>query len=318
MIWLMLTGGLLLLWAGGEAFVRGSVGVARALGLSPLLIGLTLVGFGTSLPELVTSLSAALAGDPGLAVANVIGSNIANILLILGVAAAVAPVAVARGTFGKDAGVLLVVTVGAAGMIYSGDVGRISGALLLAAIVAYLGATWLREKSRPGSGDGAVEAEVEDMGFQPRSVWAGLAIAAAGLAVVVGGAYLFVQGAIDLARTLGVPSTVIGLTVVAVGTSLPELAITLVACLRRQGDVALGNIVGSCLFNLLAILGITALVHPIAVPDTLQPADLLILLGTTLLMILMALTGSRISRPEGVVLLSLFAAYMTWHAVTGA
>ncbi|MBI1179792.1 MAG: calcium/sodium antiporter [Alphaproteobacteria bacterium] len=312
----MLAGGVAMLWVGGEAFVRGGVGVARVMKLSPLLIGMTLIGFGTSLPELVTSLSAALEGHPGLAVGNVVGSNIANILLILGAGAALATIPVKPDAFRSNAVALSAATIVSAWLIRGGTIDRVGGAALLLALALYIGFAYVRERNGARSGGGSGEAGA--IGPYPRSLALGLAMAGAGIVLVAAGGYVFVQGAIGLAGWLGVPGSLVGLTVVAVGTSLPELAVTVVASLRRQSDVALGNIVGSCLFNLLGILGATALAEPIRVPPSLQGADLLVMVAATGLMMLFAGTGLRISRWEGWTMLVLYVAYIAWHGVTRA
>ena len=252
---LFLLVGFALLVAGGEALVRGSVALATRLGMSPLLIGLTLVGFGTSMPELVTSVNAALAGLPGIAVGNVVGSNIANILLILGTAAVISPVIVGRSALRRDGTAMMAATVLAAAVMLSGELGRVVGAVLVVALAVYLVVAY-----RTGG-------EEEEPGDAPtHSVPIALLLAVGGIGVTVLGARLAVDAAVEIATALGVSNTVVGLTVVAVGTSLPELVTSAVAAARRQGDVALGNVLGSNIYNLLGILGVTALVEPIAVP----------------------------------------------------
>jgi len=304
----MIAGGLVLLLAGGEGIVRGAVAVAQRLGLSPMVIGLTLVGFGTSTPELLASLQAALAGSPGIALGNVAGSNIANILLILGLAAVLSPLAVAPSAFRRDAAVLVLATLATAGLCLTGGVGRIAGAGLVAGLAVYL-VVALREGAAAAPAR-VYRAEAERAPPAPARLDVALAFFAAGLVAVILGARLLVTGAVTLAEAAGMSDTVIGLTIVAVGTSLPELVTSLAAARRGEADVALGNVVGSNIFNLLGILGLTALVVPLAVPAEILARDLWALLGATALLVVVAVTGWRVTRREGIALVALYAAYL--------
>jgi cation:H+ antiporter len=311
--------GLALLLLGGELLVRGAVRVAERLGISPLLIGLTLVGFGTSTPELVTSLQAALAGSPGIAVGNAVGSNIANILLILGLAAAIAPMAVGSAALRRDG----VVMVGAAVLFLAAAWGlgltRAVGFVFLAGLGAYLWYAILEERAAKAGHTAAFEKAEAYEGVHPNlhargkggiAVQAGVAIG--GLVLVVLGARLLVDGAVGLARGFGISETVIGLTIVAIGTSAPELVTSLVAAARRQSDVALGNVLGSNIYNMLGILGVTGLVAPVAVPGEILRFDGPVMLGVSLLLFAFAWTGMRVGRREGGVLLAGYAAYIWW------
>ncbi len=306
---LSIAAGILLLWFGGEYFVRGSVGLARRLNLSELMIGLTLVGFGTSLPEMTTSISAALSGAPGLSVGNVVGSNIANILLILGVAALIHPVVCQPTAFYRDAVALTLATLAATALILFGHIGTLSGLLLFAGLAGYILLTFLQERSKDGPAGEMLAAESEAAGPVPDSLFLTLISIAGGLAGVVGGAWLLVEGATALALSWGVSKTFIGLTIVAVGTSLPELVITAVASLKKQSDVALGNIIGSNMFNLLGILGVTALVTPIDVPPDLLTLDLAVMVGATAILIITAATSFKVVRWEACILLGGYIAY---------
>lgn len=314
MVWLQVIGGFALLLVGGEGLVRGAVGVARRLGVSPLVIGLTLVGFGTSTPELVTSIEAALAGSPGIAVGNVVGSNIANILLILGVAAVIGPIACDPAAFRRDGAVLAGSAVVGGALILWGEVGRIAGAGLIALLVVYTVATLVRERRRPDAAGAVYEQEAAFVDGARASLWVSLGLAVAGIAGTILGARLLVDGATTVARTLGVAEEIIGLTLVAVGTSLPELATAVMAALRRQADVAFGNVVGSNIYNILFILGATALVEPLAVPARIAGADLWVMLGATALLAVFAVTDRRIVRWEGAVFLALYVGYIGWLA----
>ncbi len=316
---LPLLGGLILLVLGGELLVRGSVNVASRLGVSPLVIGLTLVGFGTSTPELVTSVQASLAGAPGIAYGNIVGSNIANILLILGIATIILPITVESSTLKRDGLVMLAVAVAFAAMAATMPAGRLVGAILLVALAAYI-YTDFRQESRPSGDHGAVydkslAAQEADPALVPAASATGslavpLLTAVAGLGIVVLGGYLLVEGAVSLARSFGISETVIGLTIVAVGTSMPELVTSVMAALRKQTDVAFGNIVGSNIYNILGIGGATALIAPTNVPAEIVTFDNLVMVAVSVLVIAFAWTGRRISRWEGGVLLAGYVGYV--------
>jgi cation:H+ antiporter len=316
---LPLLGGLVLLVLGGELLVRGSVNVASRLGVSPLVIGLTLVGFGTSTPELVTSVQASLAGAPGIAYGNIVGSNIANILLILGVATIILPIAVESRTLKRDGLVMIGVAVAFAAMAATMPAGRLVGAVFLAALAAYI-YTAFRQESRSAGDHGAVydksfAAQEVDPALVPAASSTGalvvpLLTAVAGLAIVVLGGHLLVGGAVGLARSFGISETVIGLTIVAIGTSMPELVTSVMAALRKQTDVAFGNIIGSNIYNILGIGGATALIAPTDVPQEIVTSDNLVMIAVSVLVIAFAWTGRRISRWEGVVLLAGYVGYV--------
>jgi len=311
---LLIAGGLVLLAIGGDVLVRGAVGTASKLGVSPLLIGLVLVGFGTSMPELTTSVQAALSGSPGIAVGNVVGSNIANILLILGAAALIAPITVARGVLKRDGSFLALSQIVLAVALFLTPVGRTSGGLLFAGLIAYIGLSyWLDQRSK-GPEARLHSAEAESVAPPKGGLLTSLLLLAAGIAGVVFGAKLLVTGAISIAEGFGISDAVIGLTVVAIGTSLPELAASIAAALKRQGDIALGNVIGSNIFNALGILGATAIIQPIDVPASILGSDVWIMLGAAALLFLVAATGRRVGRMEGVGLLALYAAYTGWLA----
>lgn len=298
---LLIAGGLVALLAGGEALVRGAVGLAARLGLSPAVIGLTVVGFGTSMPELVVSVGAGLRGAPDIAIGNVLGSNIGNSLLILGLCALVAPLSATGTGFRRDAGVMMAAALALVPIFALGEVGRLAGAVLLTGLVGYLGVC-LR-----GDATGAVG---DQPAFPPRPNLRSLLWIPVGLGLLVIGAGWLVEGAVGLARGLGVSEAFIGLSIVAVGTSLPELATGLVAVLRRQGDIALGNIVGSNIFNVLGILSITALITPIPVARRFLTLDLPVTIAASAVLALLLITGRRMGRVTGFGLLGLYGAYL--------
>jgi cation:H+ antiporter len=316
MTFVLLAAGLVLLLGGGEALVRGAVAAAHRLGVSPVVAGLVLVGFGTSSPELVTSLTAALGGAPALAVGNVVGSNICNILLILGVTAALFPVAIDKRAFARDGSVLAAATAVAVAVVLLGVVSRPVGLAFVAAIVAYVVYTYVQERRAHGPAEVVYTEEAELKTTAALGLLPGLGLAAVGLVGVVLGADMLVRAATTLARAAGVSEAVIGLTVVALGTSLPELATAVVAGLKRQSEVAFGNVVGSNIFNILFILGTTSVVRPLAVPAEIVRFDIWVMLAATLALFFVVTTGFRITRREGFALLAAYAVYIAVLART--
>ena len=301
--------GLALLAGGGDLLVRGALAVGRRLGLSPLLAGLVIVGFGTSTPELAVSLEAAARGADDLALANVVGSNAGNILLILGLCALITPLTVTPLALRRDGWVML----GATGLLLAllgGGLMRWEGGLLLAGLAGYLVVAW-RSEARAATPEGALHAAEAAAVTPARRTATGVVLVVTGLALLVGGARLLVVGGSGLADAVGIPPAVIGLTVVAVGTSLPELAVSLVAALRGSGDVAVGNILGSNLFNALGVLGAAALVAPLQAAPRLLAVDQWVMLAAAAALVLFLYTGHRLGRREGAALL---AAWLAWVA----
>lgn len=304
-----LAAGLLFLVLGGEAVVRGAANLGMRLGLSALATGLTIVAFGTSAPELVVNLRAASLGASDMAVGNVVGSNIANIGLVLGLSALVRPLRLDVRVIRNDIFIMVAAALLAAVFLAADAMTRWEGSVLVALVVAYAVFN-LRaaRKARPTS-RASFEAA---MAHEDRGLGWDLALLLGGLVALAGGGQLFVTGAVELATTLGVSTAVIGLTVVAVGTSLPELATTAIAAWRGYGDMAIGNVVGSNIFNILSVLGFTALVFPINRGD-IGNADLLMFLASTLVLLRFITTGSRMDRWEGAVLFVGFCAYLVWR-----
>ncbi|MBY0564699.1 MAG: sodium:calcium antiporter [Hyphomonadaceae bacterium] len=306
-------GGLALLALGGEAVVRGAVGVARRLGVSELLIGLTLVGFGTSTPELLTSVNAALAGSSGIAVGNVVGSNIGNILLIFAIVMLVRPVSVAPATIRRDGYIMIgvsVLFVAVATLV--GELPRWVGGAFLIGLIAYIAFTFLAERRHTDEPNTSAELHVAEV--QPHdpgkpSLWVSIAFALGGLALLIFGADLLVRGAITLAQLAGMSETVIGLTIVAVGTSLPELVASLAAALKGRSDVAVGNIVGSNIYNILGILGLTALIQPVPVPADMIWRDWFAMLAAAVVLVFVALRFGRFGRALGLSFIAAYAVY---------
>lgn len=310
---LLLALGLVLLVAGGELLVRGAVQLAQKFRISPLLIGLTLVGFGTSTPELVTSLQAAFAGSPGIAVGNVVGSNLANILLILGVAALINPVIIARETFKRDGIVLAVATLMCVAAVLAGRLTPWIGALFVLSLAGYILFAFWQERRSNAAADAASGAPGSDAAKPTAArILIDLVFVVGGLLLTILGARLLVSSAIEIATQFHVSQTIIGLTIVAVGTSLPELVTSVMAALRKHGDIAFGNIVGSNIYNVFGILGVTAMVKPIDVPPEIADFDIWVMLAATVLLFLVALSRWKISRLEGGAMLASYAAYVGW------
>jgi cation:H+ antiporter len=315
---LLVLAGLALLVSGGDLLVRGAVRIATRLGVSPLVIGLTLVGFGTSTPELVTSIQAALAGSPGIAYGNVVGSNIANILLILGVAALVSPILVTSAALRRDGAIMLATAAGFALLGALLPLDRLTGAAFLLLLAGYIYLAFRQESRGAVAGHGAVHdksiaAQVTDPALAPPAaapLGRSVLLAAGGLALVLIGGNLLVEGAVGLARSLGISETVIGLTIVAVGTSMPELVTSVMAAFRRESEVAFGNVVGSNIYNILGIGGATALMAPGALPAEIVRFDNLVMIGATVMLLVLARSGHRISRAEGGLMLALYAGYL--------
>lgn len=307
---ILLVMGVALLSLGGEALIRGSLAAARRLNVSPLLIGLVIVGFGTSSPELVVSVDAAINQRPDIAVGNVVGSNIGNILLILGICALITPMAVKPLALRRDA-----VTVVAASLLFlalvgGSALGRPDAVVFLAALAAYLAWAYWTERFQSAPAAELHRAEANELSAVPGSIpWIAAAVGL-GLLLLIGGSQVLLKGAVSIADDLGVSEAVIGLTLVAVGTSLPELSISVIAAVRRHADVAVGNILGSNIFNLLGILGISALLQPLPVHARILQFDQWIMLGTSLLLLLFLYTGRRLSRLEGAALLVGYVAYV--------
>ena len=312
MIWQLMIG-LVLMLVGGEALVRGAVALAERLGVSPLVIGVTLIGFGTSAPELATCVDAVLVGAPGLVVGNVIGSNVANVLLILAVGALICPIDAKPSALRRDGPVLVASAIACVVIVLWGEIGRLLGGLFVIALITYLVVTAFSDHHEVSLSVGADEAP--DTEPKKRiSVPLSLTLTVLGLTGVLIGAHWLVEGAVAIAIQFDVSEAVIGLTLVAIGTSLPELATAVIASMKRQGALVFGNVIGSNIFNSLGILGTTALVRPIEVPDGLAGFDIWVMLGATAALIVLSVTEWRISRREGAALLIAYVAYIGTHA----
>lgn len=294
--------GLALLVVGGDLLVKGAVNLALRLGITPLVVGLTVVAFGTSAPELMVSLSAALGGSTDIALGNVVGSNIANVLVILGTSAVISTIRTDQVDLRESWAKMVAASVLLIAMGLTGEIGRIDGLVLLVA----MGLVLWRQLSTARA-DRPVDVEGAQLGANWNRILLWLA---AGLATLPVGAHLLVSGATDIARDIGISEAVIGLTLVAVGTSLPELAASVAAARRGQAAVALGNVVGSNLFNILAILGITATIAPLPIAPQIMNFDLWVMLATALLLWPFLFRKIPLGKVAGAGLLALYAVYV--------
>ncbi len=309
---LLILAGLVALTIGAEVLVRSATGLAAGLGVSPMVIGLTVVSLGTSLPELAIGIDAARTGNPGLAVGNIVGTNLVNLLLVLGLSALIMPIVLQRRTLRFDVPSAAV----AAALLYllarDGELSTLDGVLLLAGGAAY---TWGVLRSSKGEEPEVAEDYAESVsarrGGRTPTLVLGLLLS---IAVIVVGAELLVDGAVDGAQALGVSDAVIGLTVVAIGTSAPELVTTLVSTVRGERDVAIGNLLGSSIYNIAIVLGVTVVVAPgsLVVPDEVLAGDLVLMVAVALAAVPVLVSGARVTRLEGALFVTTYLGYLGW------
>ncbi|CAN5300733.1 calcium/sodium antiporter [soil metagenome] len=309
----LLVAGLVLLVGGAELLVRGAAHLAVAIGISPLVVGLTVVAFGTGAPELAVGVQAGVGGQTELALGNVVGSNLVNTFLILGLAALVAPLLVQHKLVRREVPLVIVATVVVWLLVLDGGLSPTEGLGLFAAAIAYTAWAVIVGRREPSELAAGPEIEAGD-GARARHWVVDVGLIAGGLVLLVLGSNWLVDGAVRIAESLGLSELVIGLTVVAIGTSLPEAATSVVAALKGERDIAVGNIIGSNLFNLLAVLGLSALVSPdgIPAPDRVVDVDLPALIGAAVLCLAVFFTGWVIARWEGALCVGLYAAYLTY------
>lgn len=308
MMYLHVAVGLVMLLVCGELLVRGSVALAEQYKISKLVIGFTIVAFGTSAPELVVCIQAALDGATGIAVGNVVGSNIANILLVLGAPALIYPLTCDNKSALRDClivvGGSLLFTV----LAWAGTIAFWQGLLLTLTLAVIVFLAYKRAKT--GGEEAADEALEEYEENMPKTKWLSFLFIALGLAGLIGGSRLLVFGAVDIAVAAGVSEEIIGLTLVALGTSLPELATSLIAAIRKHGDVAIGNVLGSNLFNITGIIGVTAMIQPLDAPTQILHFDLFLMLAASIGLIAVFYFKKPISRPVGALLIAAYVAYV--------
>ena len=308
----LIAGLALLVWS-ADKFVDGAAATARYAGMPPLLIGMVIIGFGTSAPEMVVSALASMQGNPGLALGNAYGSNITNIALILGLTALISPIAVSSQVVRKEIPILLGITLLTGALLIDGHLGRSDALILGGVFIGLLGwSIWTGIKWKGDALDADVNVEIDSEAMPLKKAIFWLIVV---LVLLVGASRLLVWGAVTIAQAFGISDLVIGLTIVAVGTSLPELASSLMAIKKKEHDLALGNVLGSNLFNTLAVVGIAAGIAPLDVDPAVLSRDWSLMMGLTLLLLVMCLGRKgqgRINRVEGGILLCIFVAYTGW------
>ena len=300
-----------LLWS-ADKFVDGAAATARKLGIPVLLIGMVVVGFGTSAPEIVVSIFAANQGNPGLALGNAIGSNIANIALILGITAMLASITISSSTVRRELPLLMAVTLLASILIWDGEITRLDSVILLVVFFCVMG--WSIYKGMKGQGDALEEDVEQELETSPMSLKSALLWLVAGMALLIVSSRLLVWGAVDIATTLGVSDVIIGLTIVAIGTSLPELASSIAAVRKNEHDLAIGNVVGSNLFNTLVVIGLAGVISPMGVGVDVLYRDLPVMVGLTVLLMLFCL---RLNNRTGIGSLKGRVFFASWIGYTG-
>jgi cation:H+ antiporter len=307
--------GIALLMVGGEGLIRGALGIANRFKVSPLICGLVILGFGTSAPELFLTLDAAMSNQPDAAIGNVVGSNIGNILIILGVCAVIRPLTCPALIFKRDASSVVLSCLVFSILIFDGLISLIDGFIYLGLLAGYV--TWaIRSENNPhvlpAPNISTEELEPNDI-VKPRSTMMCSIFVIAGLALLLLGSNYLLEGAVNIAKSWGLSNAVISLTILAVGTSMPELTISIIATIKRQSDVAVASILGSNVFNILGILGVTAFVTPLNIADRISSFDQWVMLAVSMLLFVFLYTGKRLSRIEGLILLAVYALYV-WYS----
>ena len=312
MTWLMLGAGLILLIMGAELLVKGASRLATSFGIPALVVGLTVVAFGTSAPEMAVSVKAAFSGQAELAIANVVGSNIFNILFILGLAALIMPLMVSQQLIRQDVPIMIAISFVALWMIQDGTIGKLEAAILLTGVILYT--VFLFYQGKKTGIDATVEVDKN-----PAPTWQNILLIVIGLALLVLGARWLVQSAVTIASSFGVSEAVIGLTIIAAGTSLPEVMTSVVATIKGERDIAIGNVVGSNIFNILAVLGLSGLFSPtpLLASEQLMQIDVPVMLAVAILCLPLFFLGSTLNRFEGFLFLVLYVSYV-WFTIAMA
>ncbi|GIU51845.1 MULTISPECIES: calcium/sodium antiporter [Shewanella] len=305
LILLSIIGGFLILTIGAEALVRGASQIALKLGLTPLIIGLTIVAFGTSAPELAVSVKSAMAGNSGIALGNVIGSNIANIGLILGITALIRPIKIESQMVRRDIPIMIAASVLFWSLLLDGGLSIWNGMLLTTLLVGYLSFSYITADK---------QSNEDGLAVNTQSNWLSVVLIIIGISMLVGGGILFVDGAVAMAKSFGISEVIIGLTIVAIGTSMPELVTSIVAAMKGESDIAIGNVIGSNLFNILGILGVTALIHPI-LDSEISSIDWFTMIALAMVLLPFAYTGLRIGRREASFLVLSYLGYIGYLVV---
>jgi cation:H+ antiporter len=304
-----ISAGLLMLFAGAEGLIRGSSSLALRVGITPLVVGLIVVAFGTSSPELVVSLKAAIEGNGDISLGNVIGSNIANIALVLGVAALIRPLKVNAVVIRREIPLMIFISLIFVIFLINREISRIEGIIFFIGIIVYsIVSVFLARKEKNKD----IEDEyIEGVAKKPLKIWQAIPFIIIGLALLVYGANLFLEASVEIAKRIGMSQAVIGLTIVAIGTSLPELVTSSVASIKKETDIAIGNVVGSNVFNILLILGVTAMIIPISAAE-ITMTDIVVMMFTAVIILPMTWTKFTLNRLEGAFLLTGYIIYMLY------
>ena len=298
--------GIIMLFFGGEGLVKGASRLARILGISPVVIGLTVVAFGTSAPEFVVGLIASLQGSSDIVLGNIIGSNISNIGLILGIGAVISPLLIQMRLIKVEVPIMIVLSLVLYGLAaWSLNLGLLQGIFLFGALIVFTIYSYFGSKEEPGQ----IEEEFKEFVGSGDSLWKQVVFIVLGLLGLIIGARLVVDSAIFIARVAGVSELVISITAVAIGTSLPELSTTIIAAMRKEHDIIVGNIIGSNIFN-IGILGLVSIIHPVTVDSTLLKFEFPVMIFFSILVLPIMMTGKRVGRLEGLLLLALYAAFI--------
>ena len=307
---IMILCGLAVLFLGGNLMIKGVVSLSYRFGVSTLFISAVIIGFGTSMPELIVSVSAALKGAPAIALGNAIGSNIANILLVIGIAATLKPIVINTKSIRFDTGIMLVASTALLPLIFIGLINFISGLILLCILIVYLQLRYRQDKHKPGN----VQTTDYDpkLDYPPQQTFIAILFALMGLGALLVGAYIMIAGAIGLAKVLHISERVIALTIVAVGTSLPEIVTALIAIQHKHHDVIIGNVLGSNIFNILGVLGITALIKPIPINPHMALEGVIMMLGITMIFSVLLLRLKALHRYIGIIMLVSYCLYTYW------
>ena len=307
---LQIIGGLLLLFIGGESLIKGAVSLAKSLGMSTFIIGLTVVAYGTSSPELMISIQSALSGHPDIALGNVVGSNIANILCVLGLTALIYPIAIDKKISMFDMTFLCLITILLYGLCFLDALNQIAGIILIAILIFYTYLIFKRSKSGDQNLSSEQQEEVEEQLKTPLNLWQASAICIASFALLIIGSDILIEGSVSLARLIGISEATIGVTLVAFGGSAPELVVSIMAAIHKRSEIVFGNIIGSNLFNILGAIGITSLLHPINVDPRFVNFDLLIATAVTLILFAIIYFAPKIYRIIGAVFFASYIAYI--------
>jgi len=297
--------GIIMLFFGGEGLVKGASRLAHILGISPVVIGLTVVAFGTSAPEFVVSLIASLQGSSDIVLGNIIGSNISNIGLILGIGALISPLIIQSKLIKVEVPIMIILSLILYGLAWSLNLGLLQGIFLFSALIAFTLYSYFGSKKEPK----LIEKEYEEFISEDGTVWKQVLLIVLGLAGLIIGARFVVDSAIFIARIIGVSEIVISITAVAIGTSLPELSTTIIAAMKKEHDIIVGNIIGSNIFN-IGILGLVSIINPVKVDSALLRFEFPVMLFFSIMILPIMLTGKRVSRLEGILLLVLYAVFI--------